>query len=64
MPHKVDEETSRAMKTKINVDAIVEKAACLLREQEVFLIELKSLKERMERVESKFRCKPKLIIFI
>lgn len=51
-------------KINVNVDAIVEKAACLLREQEVFLLELKSFKERMERVESKFRLKPKLIIFI
>ena len=64
MPHKVEEETSRVVKTKINLDAIVEKAAFLLREQEVFLLELKSFKERMERVESKFRLKPKLIIFI
>ena len=44
MPRKIESE-------------LVDKAARLQREQEIFLMELKAAKERLEGLESKFRSK-------
>lgn len=53
MPHKLI--SNPKPDEKDSVEEIIEKAARLQREQEIFLLELKGFRERLEGLESRFR---------